>query len=187
MTGKIWLVVEDRNDGAIIKKILIQRNIQSKVEVRQPSSGGISRLAQELDGILQFIRKRMSRGDCVLVIHDHDELTRPLGRQDYDLIADICKQNPDIAVEVIARDELEAWLLADSGVCHWLGRKPEKADGLRRPSDKLHGLIQEKTKAEFGGRYRDQLVANIAGDGDAHSPSMREAFAELDGLDCVKA
>lgn len=189
MTGKIWLIVEDRNDGEIIKKIFIQHKIASEVQVQQPSSGGINRLAQELEEIIGLIRKQKSTDDCVVVIHDYDIKTipHPRDRGDHKLIAKICEKNRDITVELVAHDELEAWLLADSGVCRWLGTKPQPSDELRKPSEKLYKLIEDKINAHFGGRYRDQLVKKIAGDGDKHSLSMRKALKVLNKLDCVKA
>ena len=188
MIATLWLITEDENDFEAMKRFLKQRGINVTVRSRKLNGnrGGISRLAEQLDELITTISDLMTSHDCIVVLHDADEFTRPDDRADYEKIAAICQKHRQFVRELIARDELESWILADSGFCKWIGYAPQNWDRERRPSDRLRKLMKAKTGADYGGRYRDQLVANIAGDGDKLSLSMQEAFAALAELECVK-
>jgi hypothetical protein len=189
MSGTIWLIVEDSNDRKVVEALLSARGIDVGIKLLNPSRdrGGISRLAADLENLIETARTRKQHEDCIAVLHDADENTQP-NRMSYDRIEEICRRYGQDVVEVIARDEIEAWLLADSGLCSWLDIKPKNWDEQHRPSRELERLLKRKSqRMKYQGRYRDQVLEHLAGDGDKHSPSLRVALTHLDGAPCVDA
>ncbi len=124
--------------------------------------------------------------DCVAVLHDADEQTEP-ERQLYEKIRLVCERFKKHVVHVIAKDEIEAWLLADEGLCQWLSIRARNCDGQKRPSDELKRLVQQKKQPmKYQGPDRAKVLAHVDGSGDKYSPSMREALEHLKNAPCVK-
>jgi len=73
MSQRLWLIVEDANDGAVVQHILVKKGFSILVEVITPpgGSGGISRLAAWLSQLIKTIQanKRFDpHGDCIAVL-----------------------------------------------------------------------------------------------------------------------
>jgi len=190
MSGTIWLIVEDKTDGDIVRVILEKRGIKVKSpKVLKPDGarGGISRLAKQLEKLIKTIRDNPqfnSKRDCIAVLHDWDENTQQSNRKHYKDIERICTK---FKVKlIIARDEIESWILADSGVCEWLDLPLDNRDTVRKPSDELSRLMQKKYRMKYQGADRAKVLEELVGDADRHSPSMREALQHLDNAPCVK-
>jgi hypothetical protein len=185
VSGTIWLIVEDDYDGKVVQSILSARNIHVRVQILNPSgnTGGISRLVTQIEKLVATARSQKENNDCIAVLHDADEFTQP-DRSVYNQIAKICKKYQ--VVEIIAYDELESWLLADGGVCRWLGINQQPWDNLARPSDKLNSLLKEKKGIKYQGKYRDDVRNHLDGTGDQQSRSMRKAFKHLDDAPCIE-
>jgi hypothetical protein len=185
MTATIHLIVEDRRDAEVIRSILRAKKLNIQIRPMPPKSGGIFRLAKELDNLIQVALHNRESGDCIAVLHDADEQTQ-VNREVYEHIKRICTSYKKDVVLVVARDELEAWLLADNGVCQWLGIAPKNRDAEKRPSDTLAGLMQSKYKLKYQGSDRAGIFTHIDGTGDKFSPSMQKALQHLENAPCMK-
>lgn len=188
MGGTIWLIVEDDTDAEVVKAILSAKGVAVSVNHRTPSSKtpGISQLAKEIDKLINDVISAKHSNDCIAVLHDADEQSEP-ERRLYEKIRVVCERFRKHVVHVIATDEIEAWLLADEGLCQWLGIKARNCDMQRRPSDELKRLVQQKKQPlKYQGPGRDKVLAHLDGSGDKYSPSMREALEHLQDAPCVK-
>ena len=188
MTGSIYLIVEDRSDIQIVKAILQARNISVQIVPLAPSGGrgGVSRLAAQIEDLIQSAIKSKKPNDCIAVLHDADNLTRPHDRADYDKIRQICEKYKRDVVLVIAHDTIESWLLADSGLCKWLSEKPRNWDTQAKPKDSLSSLLDRKNKGKYQGGNIAKILAKLDGSGDNHSPSMKSAMQHLHNAPCVR-
>jgi len=182
LSGKIWLIAEAENDYRIVQAILKARKVAVKVIWRSPSgkTPGLSRLAEELSDLITEINKFRSGNDCIVVLHD-DDIHREPRRDTYNQIRDVCRQHG--VYEVIAKDEIEAWLLSDSGICKWLGETVKTWNGEPHPSDRLRSLMEGRRQ-----RYpRDlhKLLQHLSADGI--NQSLQDALKHLDNAPCVRA
>lgn len=187
MSGKIWLVVEDEDDGRIVRQILAKKRISVQIEIRSPigGSGGISRLAMQLEKTIEELKTLLKTNDCICVLHDFDIRRQQQDRKSYDDIKRICQKEK--VKLVIAHDEIEAWLLADSGLCQWLGEPVKNWDEETKPRYKLNSILKAKKGLKYQGRGRDEVLKHLAGNGEVYSPSMKKALEHLENAPCVKS
>lgn len=180
MTSKIWLIAEDETDRQVFQRIFDAKGLTVRVEFLEPAgnSGGISRLAHQLENLIRTANARRGKNDCIVVFHDADECVQP-DRASYEKIKNICEKYRDIVVLIIACDEIESWLLADEGLCKWIGIRPRNCDNQQQPSSTLSSTLQRKKKPKYKGRYRGQVLAHVDGTGDKLSPSMKQAMQHL--------
>ncbi len=185
----MWLIVEDENDGTVIEALLQAKKFGIQVRVLKPTgrSGGISRLEKELKRLIQTALESRRSGDCVAVLHDADLRTQQ-DRAIYDRIRAQCaKHKQDVAL-IVAQDELESWLLADSGICKWLGIKPKNWDEQAWPSHTITEYLRKKDKGlRYEGRGRAELLKHVTGTGDKFSPSMAKAVKFLNKTSCMQS
>jgi hypothetical protein len=176
----IWLIVEAHTDYEVMRAIFKAKGITTPLRYKMPNKqGGISRLAKELETIIEAILPTIAKGDCIAVLHDADEFSQP-DRTHYEHIAQICEQYKKYVTRVIARDEIESWLLADGKLWAWLGGKgkPKNWDETKQPSNELESLLG-KRNMKWQGKYRQQVLDHLDGTGDQHSPSMQAAAQHL--------
>ncbi len=187
MSGTIWLITEDRLDADVIRALLRARGMDAKVKPMQTNVGvgGLSRLVANLEELIQFARERKSPNDCIAVLHDADEHSQSR-RDDYAKIKRICDSYTDVVL-VVARDEVESWLLADAGLCRWLNVKPKNWDEQKSPAKELNSLLKKNRRMKYQGRYRDEVLKHLDGTGDKFSPSLQKAFKHLEGAPCVQS
>ncbi len=185
MSGVIWLIVEDETDGETVKVILRKRGYPVRVKVLPPTggAGGISRLLKQLGQLIEVAKQRKQQMDCIAVLHDWDS-QRQQDRAVYEQILQICAAQG--VKHVFARDEIESWMLADSGLCAWLDLTPKNWDEQPKPKDTLNSLLQAKKKMKYQGAHRAKVIAQLQGDGDRYSPSLRNALAHLDNAPCTQ-
>lgn len=181
MSGTIWLITEDENDHKIVKYIVEEKlGFPIKVRQRKSSAFGISRLAAQLRTLIKEVRELISENDCIVVLHDDDVNQR--NRTHYNTIRDICRS--ERVSLIVARDEIEAWLLSDSGVAKWLKMTRVKTwNNDPKPSDDLKSLMNKHYKLAYP-RELDRLLAEVAGDGT--NESFQDALAQLRNAPCVK-
>jgi hypothetical protein len=187
LSGKIWLIVEDKTDEYVVREILKKRGVIVKLKVSHPPHGGISRLAAVVENLIKTARKDRqfsSKRDCIAVLHDWDEYRQQSNRKHYKDIERICTKYK--VKLIIARDEIESWILADSSICQWLGLQPRNWDAVRKPKAELNRLLQKKYRMKYQASDRAEVLKKLAGDADKHSPSMREALQHLDNAPCVR-
>lgn len=192
MTATLWLITEGEADSKVLSSILEKKGIPVRVkEVRLAGSQkGVSRLAAQLETLIEATRIKAKPGDCIVVLHDAD-LQKRLHlheRAPYKKIAQICKRYRLSVTLTIAYDELEAWLLADASLAKWLGTKPTRFDDKPDAAARLNYLI-DKAHPGLGWnkRYYDAVLKNIDASGDKLSDSMREALNTLRTLPCAQS
>jgi hypothetical protein len=186
MSPTIWLIVEDEDDGLVIRQLLRAKAIKVRLQIRAPSgrTGGISRLARQLERLIATIKSSKSDEDCIAVLHDADEQNQQRYRGEHERVEEICRQ--EMVAEIVARDELEAWLLADGGLCKWLQIRPRNCDSEAQPSNRFRRLVSQKTGRSYNVRH---VLPHLDGSGDGRnrSPSMRRAMKHLDNSPCMQA
>ncbi len=189
--GRIYLFCEDITDGIVVQKLIQAKGLTADVEIRTPSGGkrGITHLAKDLRRLIASARpelKKLGKRSCLAVLHDADLTTDPRGHSQQ-AIKQICfAENVKL---VVAYDELEAWLLADSGVRAWLNRPKSDArshDGDKRPSSKLNQWLKRANKPSLDNQMKEQTASHANGDGDSFSPSMKAALQQLLDAPCAK-
>jgi hypothetical protein len=189
MTRTMWLLTEDVSTYKVIQALFRAKGY-AEVQIKlRGSARDLSTLAKEIRALLKEAKRLKHRNDCIVAIHDADLLVR-LDRKSYDDIKRVCEleENQDV-LYVLAHDEIESWLLADAGLCKWLGEKPRNRDEERQPSLILNSLLKaRKGKVRWNERYQDEILKWVDGTGDApnRSPSMRSAFEQLVELSCMQ-
>lgn len=150
MSGRIILIAEGETDVEIIRAMLPNYGYPSVgVQRLLPTGGkqnkrGISRLADQLETLIETARDKRTARDCIVVLHDADEQIQRPTDQPYEQIAAICKRNPDVK-HIKAYDEIEAWLLADEGFCKAHSIKAENHDADAQPSKRFQQVTKGKT------------------------------------------
>jgi hypothetical protein len=176
----IHLICEDETDADIVKAILQKKLPEVRVSHIPLSggSGGISRLANQLGDLVERVRELRQKGDCIAVLHDADEHTARHRSSD-ERIKTICQKYEHDVYLAIAKDAIEAWLLADEGLCKWLGIRAKNNDEDPRPKDTLRSQLRKSKNLKWQGPDRAKVLAQIDGTGDKHSPSMRSAVSHI--------
>lgn len=183
MTGTIWLITEDESDYEVVIHILRAKGFRIRVEWLKLSgkSGGISRLVSQLELQLELALARKGQNDCVVVLHDQDN-TQP-DRRHYQDIAAACKDQP--VYHLVAKDEIEAWLLADKGLSDWLKIKHQNWDSETKPSKELERLIRKQyPRMHYRGADRAKVLAQITG--ESKSAVLEKAIAYLRTAPCTR-
>jgi hypothetical protein len=185
MSRTLWLIAEDDTPDAVIRAIFGAKGFNTKVHLLGQAVG-ISMLAQEINNLIAEAKKLRRPGDCIVVIHDADEMVQP-DRRHFNTVKAACEKNRDDVLLIVAHDEIESWLLADAGLCRWLGKKPRNNDEQRRPSEILNGWLRKKKLKWDRRRHRDEVLKWVDGTGDApaRSPSMKKAIERLQASKCV--
>jgi hypothetical protein len=148
MAGTIWLIIEGQNDAEIVEAIVKHHYPHVHVEPLFPfgKNPNLSRLAAQIERLIKQALDNRQSGDCIAVLHDADLLSQPHDRAAYDHIQKACKRyRKDIRL-VLAKDEIEAWLLADAGLCKWLQIKAQNCDEMKQPSLHLAALLDKAGK-----------------------------------------
>lgn len=187
MSGTLYLITEDENDYRIVEAGLKALGISKRVKWSKSSKPkGVSRLADELKLLIRTALAEKSAGDCIVVLHDADTHVQP-DRTIYNRIRQICEQYEKDVLLVIAHDEIEAWLLADGGVCAWLDVPPRNRDGIRKPSEEFERLLKNKHRLKYQGADRRKVYDHINGDNAGNSPSLRAALELLENAPCRRS
>jgi|GEM_PF-2497679 len=185
MTRKIYVISESEDDPPILQALLNAQDINVRVVNRTKGPGGVSRLADKLERLIQTIRQEPNRSqdDCIVVLHDVDTHSEPR-REHYNKIKQICEKHLDIVVRIEARETIEAWLLSNDGMCQWLGILTQDRDGLTDPKGFLKTKIRNKhIKIKYQAFGKQKVVAQIKG--IIHSTSFKEAIKQLRDAGCL--
>jgi len=185
LSGIIYLIVEDATDCELIRAILSAKKISVQVKpiISPGKTGGISRLSSKIDDLIRDAKTRLKEHDCIAVLYDADQHTDP-NQTHQKKIVESCKQHK--IKHIPAQDEVEAWVLADSGVCKWLNQKQKNWDEARKPKDTLDTWLKNNRKPSYYSGGRQDVLKNLVGDGDKYSDSMRAALKLLEGAACLK-
>lgn len=188
MSGGIHLIAEDHTDAEVVRAMLKARKIPVSVYPLTPAgaSGGVSRLAQQLERLIQTALRKRQTGDCIAVLHDADELSET-NRSSHDQIKATCRKYPQDVVLIVAQDEIESWLLADEGLCRWLNENPRNASiHERKPSERLERAVKDKTGKKYSGKMRAQVLEKLDGTGEQYNRSLQKALTHLHNTPCVR-
>jgi hypothetical protein len=112
-------MTEDPTDFQVVQALLKAKGLVLRVKRIGDDQGGITRLADQLEGLIQETLKIKPSEDCIAVLYDADESTE-VKQQAHQKIQQICERYRQQVVLIVAKDEIESWLLADTGLCTWL-------------------------------------------------------------------
>lgn len=156
---RIVLVVEDDSDGRAIAELLARSDYP--VQVDWLPAGGIGNIKRKADRLLALARDRLERrSGCVAVVLDRDG-KNPGRDEPHRSISRACRGGG--AEFIPAREALEAWFLADHGICAWLGiASPRRTDGIRNPKARIALAFTRKTGRPYGRRRARLEVARQA-------------------------
>lgn len=107
MSGRIILIVEGQNDGAIATRIIMCKYPHIKPpRIIRPTGNNpnLSHLAEQIYELISTAIQIREQGGCIAVVHDKDLLTRPHNRADYERIEQACTEKHITRIE--AHDEL---------------------------------------------------------------------------------
>lgn len=187
MSGTLYIIVEGRTDGEIVASLLARRYPKLRVVPIKPigSKPNLSRLVEQIEELIKTALAKRGKRDCVAVLHDADTQVQP-DRAAYERIQKICEQHALYVKLVVAYDEIEAWLLADSGLCKWLGQTPRNYDGERQPSLILRSWLDKAGKPKYREENLPRILNNLEADGYKFSPSMQAALKHLEDAPCIR-
>ncbi|MHB8630269.1 MAG: hypothetical protein ACYDBJ_26835 [Aggregatilineales bacterium] len=192
MSPTIWVITESDWDYEVFKTILRGKGQTSALKRLQMTGGsqGIGALVKQLPTLMRAKRaaKDWREDDCIAVLHDTDAQT--MGRQEvhYKAIDDLCKKQS--AVHLIVNEKIEAWLLADGGICRFLesavGHKIRRKSWDSSPNVKtdLENFLGQAKMSHIG-RDKTKLLDHLDGTGDEHSPSLKKAIRDLQDAGCL--
>ncbi|MCB9451402.1 MAG: hypothetical protein H6672_08170 [Anaerolineaceae bacterium] len=186
MSGIIWLITEDESDFKVVQALLAAYGYRVTVKWKRLTggSGGISRLVDQVDRLIQTALVEKGKNDCIAVLHDAD-IHKESERSKYEAIKKICTKRK--VKHIVAYDELESWLLADAGVSRWLGIKHENWDSRRKPKDDLNRLMKDKIGHKYQGAYKKCVLDELKKDtANNKSPSLKKALQHLDNAPCTR-
>ncbi|MFN8418235.1 MAG: hypothetical protein U0528_03160 [Anaerolineae bacterium] len=174
---------KDPSDSEVVRLILEKKSIAARVEpVLIPSNRtGIFNLVRNdtLITLIETTLSQMQPQDCLAVLIDAEFEKPRKDRKDHKRIAEICAQYSERVALILAIQEIEAWLLADSGICAYLGEQAANHDHRPSPKEYLEGLLRHKKRRRWSGADRRMVMQQLVGDGDQHSPSMGKALRKL--------
>lgn len=187
MSGIVWLISESKQDSKIIAHLFKLKFPKIHIRHLELSKGseGITKLDKELLDRVTLARKSIvprpfnPKKDCIVVVHDDDKMVEASTKV-YESLKQKCEQEG--LIEIIARDELEAWLLSDSKLCDWLDIKREAWNGKKRPSETLAKHLDDKKRLVYP-RDCEKILPHLKGDGT--NKSFQEALKRLETLPCV--
>lgn len=180
MSGTIWLIAEGQTDHEIVSAIVQKRQPSVRVQRLNPSGGGISRLANQLEQLIRTAQAKRSGNDCIVVLHDQDQ--GQSDRTHYKNISEICIRYS--VTLIVAIDEVEAWLLSDSGVCAWLGERVKHWNNVSKPKQRLESLMKARHRLKYNLRGLNSLLNHLQADGT--NRSLKEALRQLEVAPCVR-
>lgn len=184
--GTIHLICEADTDAKIVQAILNKKGFRVKVERIGHKQGGLSRMVKDIEVFIKTAIEKRQTGDCIAVLHDIDTHTEP-DRRGYIHIETVCERYRKDVVRIPAYNAIEAWLLADEGIAHWLSHpnKP-KPDQISDPKEHLNKLVKARTGRDHTGVIRAEVLSHLDRTGDKHSDSLREALDHLKNAPCVR-
>lgn len=171
---KIVVIVEDDSDGRAIAE-LIERTGRH-VRVDWLPAGGLGNIKRNADKLLSLARDRLEgRHGCVAVVVDRDG-RNPAREEPHRSIHRACRRAR--AEFIPAREALEAWFLADPGICAWLGiAPPTTTDTIRNPKQRVVQAFSRKTGRPYRKRRaRLEVTRHATGVDVRKNASAQMAF-----------
>lgn len=181
---RVVLIVEDDSDGRALSFLI--RTLNARATVDWLPANGIGNIDRNGRRLIGLAKDRATRHGCVAVIIDGDR--KNVGRDEpHRSIARQCRAG-GIPL-LIARESLEAWMLADAGICQWLEVTPRRSTHtLPNPKDAVSRAFFRKTGRQYRRRRARMEVAQRAtGLNRSANPSMDQAIKHLENCRIVGA
>ena len=174
---KVVVIVEDRSDGRALCELCRAAGVRADIDWLP--ANGIGNIKRKADLLIEMARARIGPGPgCVAVVVDRDG--RDAARHEpHKSIRDACRSGGAEYVEAV--EALEAWFLADEGVCAWLDLPARgTTDGVARPKTVVADAYYARTRRKYarrggcthGGRH-------AAGPSETRSRSWADAMEQL--------
>jgi hypothetical protein len=179
----IHLIAEDKTGEFVFEEIVRKKALDVHI-IPYGDAVGVSTLARQVKGLIATALRASSARDCIVVLHDTDIAVETY-REHYLRIKQICDAYGNRVTRLEAIQEIESWLLADEGFCHWLGESPKASDHVPQPSQKLEKLINDKRKPKWNNVNKPKILQHMDVTGDKLSESMRTAMQIFLELPCT--
>jgi hypothetical protein len=177
-TWTVVLVVEDDSDGQAIAELAARSGCRARVDWLP--ANGIGNIKRNTERLIALARDRVSDGrGCVGIVVDRDQRD-PSRDEPHRTIARMCRK---ARVEFIAaREAIEAWFLADTGICRWLGvSQSGRTDVIRNPKQRVATAFDKRVGRPYRRRRARLEVARQASGVDrSRNDSLQKALAALD-------
>src|SRR5258708_5546303 len=183
-TPTIWLIPEDRTGFFVFQAIVEKRKLNAHVVLRGKAES-FDKLAIEIEDVLISVLEEMQPGDCIIILHDTDDSVQT-DRKWYKHIDKVCQKKKfrQHVSLITATEEIEAWLLADKGLCRWLKVSPSASDHISQPSKRLAKLINDKHKMKWNDLNKPKILQHMDVTGEILSESMRTAMQTFLAMPC---
>jgi hypothetical protein len=124
------VIVEDDSDGRAIAELAARAGLEADFDWLP--AGGVGNIKRNARRLIGLARDRVvGRRGCIAVVVDRDSRD-PAKDEPHRTVLRACRRGG--AEFIAAREAIEAWFLADPGVCAWLGLVPPvTSDGIRDP------------------------------------------------------
>jgi hypothetical protein len=154
----------------------LMSKIEPRVRLDWLPANGLGNIKRNAHKLIALARDRLDVGaGCVAVVVDRDRRD-PAKDEPHRTIARACRRG---RVELItAREAIEAWFLADPGICAWLGVAPApETDAIPDPKQRVAQAFARKTGRPYRKRRaRLEVVRHARGIDALRSRSARHAL-----------
>jgi hypothetical protein len=174
---KVVLIVEDDSDGRALMSIIGKTNL--RVEVDWLPAGGIGNIKRNAEQLVKLAFARIpNRSGCVAIAVDGDQKS-PARDEPHRTLEQVCRKTG--ARLVIIREAIEAWFLADPGVCSWLGIPLKKSTHrIADPKSRISQAFAKRFNRSYTRRRsREELAQRCTGVDHSKNQSAQTAFSEL--------
>ena len=174
----VVLIVEDDSDGRAIAELASRSGCRARVDWLP--AGGIGNIKRNADRLIRLAGDRIDGANgCVAVLVDRDSKD-PSTEEPHRTIWRACRR---ARVEFIAvREAVEAWFLADPGICTWLGlTQPVRTDSIANPKKRVAVAFDKKTGRPYRKRRaRVEVARQCTGVDRARNESLSLALRAVD-------
>jgi hypothetical protein len=179
----VVLIVEDDSDGRAIAELASRSGCRARFDWLP--AGGIGNIKRNAERLVSLAKDRVDNGSgCVAIVVDRDSKD-PARDELHRTISRACKR---AKVEFIAaREAVEAWFLADAGICSWLGLpQSSRTDTIRDPKRRVAAAFDRKLGRPYRKRRaRVEVARQGSGVDTKRNESLRHALRTVDA--CVSA
>ena len=174
---RVVLIVEDDSDGKAVRALVAPLNVQGVIDWLP--ANGIGNILRDCRRLIDLARDRIQAHGCVAVVIDGD--SRSVARDEpHRTIARECRRSR--VPLIVIREALEAWMLADPGICQWLAIPTRSTTHtLRDPKDLVSRAFLRKTGRPYRRRRaRLEVAQHATGVTRTANPSFHEAVGHLE-------
>jgi hypothetical protein len=173
----VVVIVEDDSDGRAMAELIVRSGLAAQFDWLP--AGGIGNIKRNAARLIDLARDRIDSGQgCVAVVVDRDG-RNPSRDEPHRTIARACRGAR--AEFIPAREAIEAWFLADPGICGWLGlTPPATSDHIRDPRSRVGQAFYRKTRRPYRRRRaRPEVASHSTGIDPKRNGSAGQALAAV--------